>query len=100
MPEPIKAFTVREACTVLASLRTFQIIRNCERPGFRKDVTFDATTICDLEHFENVEPLSVEEIDELCERITIDWLPEIEKAGNVCREISGRHHRRGASLQR
>ena len=49
MPEPIKAFTAREACTVLASLRTFQIIRNCERPGFRKDVTFDATTICDLE---------------------------------------------------
>jgi hypothetical protein len=83
MPEPTKAFTAREACTVLASLRTFQIIRNCERPGFRKDVTFDATTICDMEHFENVEPLSVEEIDALCERITIDWLPEIEKAGNV-----------------
>ena len=43
MPEPTKAFTAREACTVLASLRTFQIIRNCERPGFRKDVTFDAS---------------------------------------------------------
>jgi len=74
-------FTAREACTVLAALRCFQGILLHAKPGLKKDVTFDASDISSMTHFESCEPLSVDDIDGLCERITIDLLPEIEKAG-------------------
>lgn len=58
--QDIDQFTARESCTVLAALRYWQ--RTVEEPA-------EASP----DHFEDVEPLNDEEIDDLCERITLDW---------------------------
>jgi hypothetical protein len=52
----IKNLTDRQTATILASLRYFQANR-------------DDILELELEHFEEVTPLTYEEIDELCESI-------------------------------
>ncbi len=65
-PHVAPKFDYREVCTVLAALRVFQAHQLTDYvpndPG---------TRIKDMEHFEDCEPLTDEEIDALCERIRI-----------------------------
>ena len=63
----IDQFSAREACTVLAALRMLQQI--CAIGGR----TSSGLAIDEMEHFEDTTPLSVDEIDALCERIAINW---------------------------
>lgn len=80
----IDQFSAREACTVLASLRLFQQFRASGEAippviGHPADPYFftAAGTIEELEHFEDVPPLSDSEIDVLAERIVMKWQEEI-----------------------
>jgi hypothetical protein len=76
----IDQFTAREACTVLAALRVLQVIQRgggalpMEVKSFlSRSGLDDATRITDMEHFETEAPLSVKELDDLCERIDVDF---------------------------
>jgi hypothetical protein len=76
----IDQLSAREACTVLAALRVFQQLRaaggNIPRvQNHPTDAYFftAASTIAELEHFEDVDPLSDSQIDELAERIRVKW---------------------------
>jgi hypothetical protein len=72
-------FTAREACTVLAALRCFQEIVAAAKPGFNKDVIFNASAVIAMEHFEDAEPLTLDEIDSLCERINVEWTSPFDR---------------------
>lgn len=76
----VDQFSAREACTVLAALRVFQQVRAAggkipAEPTHAVDPYHAtcASTIGDLEHFENEPPLSDSEIDELADRIAVNW---------------------------
>ncbi|MCU1275918.1 MAG: hypothetical protein JWO48_3349 [Bryobacterales bacterium] len=80
MLRDIDQFSTREACTVLAALRLFQVIQcdGGELPfgnlSFLGQSSSSAVTrLTDLEHFETETPLSVTELDDLCERIEVDF---------------------------
>jgi 3-deoxy-D-arabino-heptulosonate 7-phosphate (DAHP) synthase class II len=61
-------FTFREFCTVLAALRVFQRVREAGGtiPG---GGPCEEDTLDELEHFEDADPLTDRQIDNLCERI-------------------------------
>ena len=76
----IDQFTAREACTVLAALRLLQVIQfqggelPSEIKSFLSGSTLSAVKqLTDMEQFETEVPLSVTEIDDLCERIEVDF---------------------------
>jgi hypothetical protein len=71
----IDQFTAREACTVLAALRLFQVIERLggELPSETRGFLSGGTRIADMEHFETEAPLSITELDALCERIAVDF---------------------------
>lgn len=76
----IDQFTAREACTVLAALRLFQVIQQqggglpSEIESFLSRSNSRAVTrLTDMEHFETETPLGVKELDYLCERIDVDF---------------------------
>lgn len=52
-------FSYREIATILAALRYFQ-------------ANIDDIALLEMTHFEDVEPLTSEEIDTLCEEINIE----------------------------
>ncbi|WP_107667136.1 tetratricopeptide repeat protein [Cyanothece sp. BG0011] len=56
---PSSQFNPREVATILAALRLFQ-----RTPSVKKQL---------LEYFEETEPLTASEIDELCERLNCSW---------------------------
>lgn len=59
--------TYAEVATILAALRVFQ-----------RGLEADSEAHSDMEHFEDVRPLTADEIDELCERInTYPTTPQI-----------------------
>lgn len=62
------ALTTQEAATILAALRVLQTIL-----AQRKPLLYTPSGVAAMEHFEDVDPLTPEEIDDLCERINIDW---------------------------
>jgi hypothetical protein len=76
----IDQFTAREACTVLAALRLFQAIQ-CQggwvppeiQSFFVGSTSIEVTRLRDLEHFETEAPLNTAELDDLCERIAVDF---------------------------
>jgi hypothetical protein len=76
----IDQFTAREACTVLAALRLFQVFQ-CHGGRLPSEIksflgrssSGAVTRLTDLEHFETEAPLSVTELDDLCERIEVDF---------------------------
>jgi hypothetical protein len=76
----IDQFTAREACTVLAALRLLQVIQwqGGALPSEFRDIPSHsgpgaATRLTDMEHFETEVPLSPAELDDLCERIDVDF---------------------------
>jgi hypothetical protein len=76
----IDQFTAREGCTVLAALRLLQVIQfqGGELPAEIKSFLSGSTLstviqLTDMEHFETEKPLSVTELDDLCERIEVDF---------------------------
>ena len=80
MLRDIDQFSAREACTVLAALRLFQVIQcdGGELPSKIKSFLSQSsssavTRLTDLEHFETESPLSGTELDDLCERIEVDF---------------------------
>lgn len=76
----IDQFSAREACAVLAAMRVFQQVR-AAGGKIPIDTTHAvephhftaASTIEELEHFEDVTQLSDAEIDALADRILINW---------------------------
>ena len=79
-PLVIDQFSAQEACTVLAALRVFQQV--CAAGGsIPPDLAHaidpyyasGASTVEDLEHFDNAAQLSNSEIDALADRIAIRW---------------------------
>jgi hypothetical protein len=68
MGKPITVFNDRELATVLHALRLYQDVRMYGRERSPEYGCSDQTG-CD--HFEEVPPLSVEEIDALCERLNL-----------------------------
>jgi hypothetical protein len=76
----IDQFTAREACTVLAALRLVQTIQlqggalPAEiRSSFNTSRKGPEARLTDMEHFETEAPLGVEELEDLCERIDVDF---------------------------
>jgi hypothetical protein len=71
----INQLTAREACTVLAALRLFQVIQRLggELPSETRGFLSDGIRVADMEHFESEVPLSITELDALCERIAVDF---------------------------
>ena len=59
-----RTFTFQEVCQVLAALRHWQAtFKQCDLPGIR---------MLFAEHFEDCYPVTMEEIDALCERINCE----------------------------
>jgi hypothetical protein len=76
----IDEFTAREACSVLAALRLLQVIQcqggelPSEIKGFlSRSSSSEVARLSDMEHFETEAPLSATELDDLCERIEVDF---------------------------
>ncbi len=76
----IDQFTAREACSVLAALRLLQIIQDKGgvlpseiKAVFSRSSPGAVTRLADMEHFETEAPLSVMELEDLCERIDVDF---------------------------
>jgi hypothetical protein len=57
-------FTFEEFCTILAALRVFQAMPMAQRQQ--------------MDHFDDCEPLTNEQIDALCERIFFDEVVDAE----------------------
>jgi hypothetical protein len=76
----IDQFTAREACSVLAALRLLQVIQ-CQGGGLPAEIKRflsrsgpgAVARLSDMEHFETEAPLGVTELDDLCERIEVDF---------------------------
>jgi hypothetical protein len=76
----IDQFTAREACSVLAALRLVQVIQ-CQGGGLPAEIErflsrsspSAVARLSEMEHFETEAPLSVTELDDLCERIEVDF---------------------------
>lgn len=76
----IDHFTAREACSVLAALRLLQVIQ-CQGGGLPTEIKrflsrsspSAVARLSDMEHFETEAPLTVTELDDLCERTEVDF---------------------------
>jgi hypothetical protein len=78
--QDIDQFTAPEACSVLAALRLLQVIQ-CQGGGLPSEIERSLSRssasavvrLSDMEHFETEAPLTVTELDDLCERIEVDF---------------------------
>jgi hypothetical protein len=78
---PVLSLSFKEFCTVTAALRVFSQVRAAggnipghprDRNGSTHNMTAQAETLEELEHFDECEPLTEEEIEELAERLDYD----------------------------